>query len=218
MNQSEHLDQLLRLARHEAAHFTVAEAMGFTGKRISIHYQDADRYHGKADHDLTERCDSLLAVQQYATRRTITLMAGSIGEALDSDGQIDRKDADRIFEGPGTGAGSDRSTSHEFIHLIHHVTAPETFSPAEIKNRLWKLALAVMLMHANVVEKIARALLATIERKSDGLYMELTNQQVEILLGAKIPRMDSQLDDINIQIENLVATGSNGKLSDDHVD
>lgn len=203
MNQSEHQDQLLKIARHEAAHFTVAEAMGFAGKCISIHYQDADRYHGKADHDLTERCDSLLAVQQYAARRTITLMAGAIGEALDSDGKVDRKDADRIFEGADTGAGSDRSTSHEFIHLIHHVTTPETLSPIEIKNRLWKLALAVMLMHASVVEKIARALLATMDLKPDGFHMELTNQQIEILLGGKIPRMDSQLDDMSIQIELL---------------
>lgn len=210
MNQTEHQDQLLKIARHEAAHFTVAEAMGFAGKRISIHYQDADRYHGKADHDLTERCGSLLAVQQYATRRTITLMAGAIGEALDSHGQVDRKEADRIFEGAATGAGSDRSTSHEFIHLIHHVTAPETFSPVEIKNRLWNLALAVTLMHADVVEKIARALLATMDLKPDGLYMELTNQQVEILLGGKIPRMDSQLDDISIQIEILSRHAVNG--------
>lgn len=203
MNQSEHLDQLLKIARHEAAHFTVAEAMGFTGKRITIHYQDADRYHGKADHDLTERCGSLLAVQQYATRRTITLMAGAIGEALDSDGQVDGKEANRIFEGAGTGAGSDRSTSHEFIHLIHHVTAPDTLSPAEIKNRLWKLALAVTLMHANVIDKIARALLATMQLKPDGLFMDMTDQQVESLLEGKIPRMDSQLDEISIQIEAI---------------
>jgi len=203
MNPSEHLDQLLKIARHEAAHFTVAEAMGFVGKRISIHYQDTERYHGKADHDLTNRCDSLLAVQQYATRRTITLMAGAIGEALGSNGQVDGKEAFRIFEGPDTGASSDRSMSHEFIHLIHHVTEPETFSPAEIKNRLWKLALAVTLMHSNVVEKIAQALLATMDLKPDGLYMELTNQQVEILLGGNIPRMDSQLDEIRIQIEAL---------------
>lgn len=210
MNQSERLDHLLKIARHEASHFTVAEAMGFTGKRISIHYQDADRYHGKADHDLTERCDSLLAVQQYATRRTITLMAGAIGEALDSAGKVDEKEANRIFEGAGTGAASDRSTSHEFIHLIHHVTAAEIFSPAEIKNRLWKLALAVTLMHANVVERIAQALLATMVVKPDGLYMELTNQQIEILLGWEIPRMDSQLDDISIQIEALSRHAVNG--------
>ncbi|MEX0167185.1 hypothetical protein MRBLPD1_005754 [Pseudomonas brassicacearum] len=203
MNQSEHQDQLLKIARHEAAHFTAAEAMGFTGKRILIHYQDADRYHGKADHDLTERCASLLAVQQYATRRAITLMAGAIGEALGSDGQLDRKEADRIFEGAATGASSDRSTAHEFIHLIHHVIPPETFSPVEIKNRLWKLAMAVTLMHADVVEKIARALLATIELKPDGLHMELTNQQVETMLGGKIRRMDNQLDDISAQLSAL---------------
>lgn len=203
MNQSEHLEQLLKIARHEAAHFAVAAAMGFIGKRISIHYQAADRYHGKADHDLTERCSSLLQVELYASRRTITLMAGAIGEALDATGQIDRKEAARIFEDQGTGSDSDRSTSHEFIHLIHHVAAPETYSPAEIKNRLWKLATAVTLMHASVVEKIAQALLATMSAKPDGLYMELTNQQIEILLGGNIPRMDSELDDISNQIERL---------------
>lgn len=203
MNQSEHLDQLLKIARHEAAHFVVAVAMGFTGKRISIHYQATDRYHGKADHDLAERCGSLLEVEQYATRRTITLMAGAIGEALDSGGQLDRKEADRIFEGPGTGADSDRSTSHEFIHLIHHVVEAETASPAEIKNHLWKLAIAVTLMCASVVEKIAQALLATMNVEPDGLYMELTNQQIEMLLGGDIPQLDNQLDDISKQIASL---------------
>lgn len=203
MNESEHIDQLLKIARHEAAHFVVAVAMGFTGKRISIHYEATDRYHGKADHDLSERCGSLLEVEKYATRRTITLMAGAIGEALNSGGQLDRKEADRIFDGPGTGADSDRSTSHEFIHLIHHVVAPETSSPAEIKNRLWKLAIAVTLMCASIVEKIAQALLATMNIKPEGLYMELTNQQIEMLLGGNIPRLDSQLDDISNQIEAL---------------
>lgn len=203
MKKSAHLDQLLKIARHEAAHFIVAEAMGFAGKRISIHYQDTNRYHGKADHDLTERCDSLFAVERYATRRIITLMAGAIGEALDSDGRLDRNKADRIFEGEASGAGSDRSTAHEFIHLIHHVTAAETFSPAEIKNRVWKLSIAVTLMHVNVVEKIARALFATMEVKPDGIHMELTNQQIEILLGGKIPRMDNQLDEISSHIQNL---------------
>jgi hypothetical protein len=58
-------------------------------------------------------------------------------------------------------------------------------------------------MHSNVVEKIAQALLATMNLKPDGLYMELTNQQVEILLNGNIPRMDSQLDEIRIQIEAL---------------
>ncbi|KZN19328.1 MULTISPECIES: hypothetical protein [Pseudomonas] len=206
MTESEHAGHLLKIARHESAHFTVAEAMGFTGKRISIHYQDTDRYHGKSDHDLTERCNSLIEVQQYATRRTITLMAGAIGESLDSDGQVDEKEAGRIFEGTGTGADSDRSTSHEFIHLIHHVTTPENLSPAEIKNRLWKLALAVTLIHAPVVDAIARALLATMERKPDGLHMELTHQQVEILLEGKIPRIDTQLDAISIQIETFRGT------------
>ncbi|MDV7212810.1 hypothetical protein, partial [Azotobacter beijerinckii] len=103
----------------------------------------------------------------------------------------------------GTGADSDRSTSHEFIHLIHHVAAPETSSPAEIKNRLWKLAIAVTMMYADVVEKIARALLATTNVKPGGLYMELTNQQIDILLRGNIPRVDSQLDDISNQIEAL---------------
>ena len=203
MNYAEHLDQLLKIARHEAAHFVVAAAMGFTGKGISIHYQDVDRYHGKADHDLAERCGSLLEVEQYSIRRTITLMAGAIGEALDAGGQVNRKEADRIFENPGTGAEGDRSTSHEFIHLIHHVAVPQTSSPAQIKNRLWKLAIAVTMMHAAVVEEIAQALLSVMNVRSDGLYMELSSQQVEILLGRYIPRMDSQLDYLSKQIEAL---------------
>jgi hypothetical protein len=203
MEISAHQQQLLRITRHEAAHFVVAEAMGFVGQRISIHYQDTNRYHGKADHDLTERCGSLDEVKQYAIRRTITLMAGASGEALDSEGRIDRTEADRIFEGEDTGAGSDRSTSHEFIHLIHHVSEPESASPADIKNQLWKQAVAVTYMHANVVEGIAQALMATMVLKPDGLHMELTNQQIEILLGQGIPRMDGQLEALCKEINGL---------------
>ncbi|MFA0999132.1 MULTISPECIES: hypothetical protein [Pseudomonas syringae group] len=203
MTQQEQLDQLLKIARHEAAHFVVAEAMGFTGKRVSIHYQAPDRYHGKADHDLTGRCDTLIAVEQYAWRRSITLMAGAIGEALNAYGEIDRKAADRIFESPDSGAGSDRSTCHEFINLIHSIIGPGTSSPAEIKNLLWKLSILLVIMHAPVVEKIARALLATIEVRSDGVRLDLTSQQIEVLLGGRVPRIDSQLDEMRIQIENL---------------
>lgn len=204
MDALEHRDQILRIARHEAAHFSVAAAMGFAGERISIQYQTADRYHGKADHDLDERCDSLQAVEKYAIRRTITLMAGAIGEALSGDGSLDRKEADRIFEGPGTGAGSDRSTAHEFIQLIHHMAAPSTTSPAAIKNRLWKLAVAVTIMHADPVEKIAQALLATMRVTAGGLFMELTKQQIEVLLGTEIPRIDSRLEEIWKSIDELL--------------
>ncbi len=148
----------------------------------------ADRYHCKADHDLTGRCDTLIAVEQYAWRRSITLMAGAIGEALNAYGEIDRKVADWIFESPDSGAGSNRSTCHEFINLIHSIIGPGTSSPAEIKNLLWKLSILLVIMHAPVVEKIARALLATIEVRSDGIRLDLTSQQIEVLLGGRVPR------------------------------
>lgn len=70
-----------------------------------------------------------------------------------------------------------------------------------VDNLLWKLSITVTLTHAQVIEKIAHALLEKMGLRSDGLYMDLTCQQIEILLSSKIPRMDSLLDDIRDQIE-----------------
>jgi hypothetical protein len=63
--------------------------------------------------------------------------------------------------------------------------------------------MAVTCIHAVVIESVAQALLATIDLKPDGLHMELTYQQIENLLGQRIPRVDDQLDAFSRKIGDL---------------
>jgi len=186
-----------RVARHEIAHHVAATAMGFSTTKVTVKFS-ATGHHGQSHINLHEACSTLDEIVQYARRRMIVLMAGSIAEALsESEVRIDLNEAGRVFQGPNTGTDADKACTHEWMQLIHNIIRPENQARGDVLNTLWNQATAVIYLNADVIVKLSKALMATITKHADHYSLELTTTQINCILnGSSIPRLDNSLETI----------------------
>lgn len=191
------LASISRIARHEIAHHVAATAMGFSTTKVTVKFSETG-HHGQSHINLQEACSTLEEVVQYAKRRMIVLMAGSIGEALsETEVRINIEEAGRVFGGPNTGTDSDKACTHEWMQLIHNITRPEDQATGDVLNSLWNQAIAVVYLNAEVIVELTKAFVATISKHTSHFFLELTKAQIEsILNGRNIPRLDNSLENI----------------------
>ena len=188
---------LQRVAQHEIAHYVAAKAMGFRTSKVTIQFSETG-HHGQAHVDLDERCSTLDHIIQYAKRRMIVVMAGSIGEALLEDttpSRIETDEAKRVFLGPNTGTDADKACAIEHMQLLHNIQDPETQNTGDILNQLWNQAIAVVYLNADLISELAKCLIATVRKEENVYQLELTDSQIaSILKGRVIPRLDGRLE------------------------
>lgn len=193
----DNLASISRIARHEIAHHVAATAMGFSSSKVTVKFSEAG-HHGQSHINLHEACSTLEEVVQYAKRRMIVLMAGSIGEALsESEVRIDIEEAGRVFIGPNTGTDADKASTYEWMQLVHNIIRPENQATGDVLNLLWNQAIAVVYLNADVILELTKALMATLSKHAGYFSLELSIAQIELILnGRSIPRLDDSLDTI----------------------
>lgn len=193
----QHIASISRIARHEIAHHVAATAMGFSTSKVTLKFSETG-HHGQSHINLHETCSTLEEVVQYAKRRMIVLMAGSIGEALsESEVRINLEEAGRVFMGPNTGTDADKACTHEWMQMIHNIMRPENQTTGDVLNSLWNQAIAVIYLNSDIIVELTKALVATISKHADQFSLELTTTQIDsILNGRSIPRLDNSLETI----------------------
>jgi hypothetical protein len=140
----EFMNEITRLARHEAGHYVAAKCMAFpTGKVVLEFKLQKGGQSGGSEVELPQALKDLGAVASYLERRISVLFAGALAQCLDGEAKVDFAAAGIcLLEGEGR---DDFSKAHELTNLLRNIRRPdESFGEAaqsslqEICDYIWK--------------------------------------------------------------------------------
>ncbi|QNK66082.1 hypothetical protein [Variovorax sp. PAMC26660] len=177
----------LRLTKHEAGHYIVAKALGFSVKTIFLEMRNPHGHHsGGSELDLWMPVAGQQQTEDYLAKRIAILLAGAVGEAW-IDGEVKQDAFAACLQVNGA---QDRLKTHELLQLLRNLRHPGTTVEAQTEKELADLetqciniAVDEIRKHQAAFDELAQSLLARLT--TYGIRETMTKGDVDALPAIK---------------------------------
>lgn len=144
-----------RVARHEAGHFVVARALGFTTTGIAVTMLTVDGGHsGEAAIEVYGSAPAIEDVTSYLRRRIAVLYAGAIAEAS-AAGVVDQANFEQCLR---EGGANDKLKIGELIQLLRNIVHPAEREVKAVESQLHEIDTECIQIALRVIEQNSQAI------------------------------------------------------------
>lgn len=164
-----HVEQTIRVVRHEVGHWLLAEYHGFKAGEIKVMMPAKGGQYGHSEIELESDLTSTEQIKSYLRRRISVLYAGSLAESLGEDGKINRLYANNELEKGG--ATNDFKGIRELLRVLRGATlgAPgdkdkTTKQLATLGDEIWLQTVEVVEVNHELIQGLTRSILERAER------------------------------------------------------
>ncbi len=183
MNIKAHVRQkLVRIAKHEAAHYVAAKKLGFDTGDLSLELTHfGEGHNGGSEIILSKDLNDINDVISYLRSRIIILYSGVLGESL-NQGKVDHKYACKELT---IGAVNDFAKCRELLQLLNNL-CNSNLNDQEAQNNLqlindelWNLATELVENENHIIEALGQKVASEI-KNFDKKFI-LKNREIEAL-------------------------------------
>ena len=174
--------ELVKIGKHEAAHYVAAKKLGFETGDLSLELTHMHEGHnGGSEIILSKDLKDIDDVVRYLRDRIVILYSGVLGESL-NNGKVDNEYA---CEELNKGATNDDTKCRELLQILNNICfSSSTYEEAQnnlqaINDELWNIAADIVQDENDIIEGLGRRIGSEI--KSINKKFTLTNEEIESL-------------------------------------
>src|ERR1700690_399531 len=178
--------QLVKIGRHEVAHYIIAKKLGFETGSISLEVTHIPEGHlAGAEITLFKNLDSIENVTSYIKRRVVILYAGVLGESLEKGIVNEKYACDELNKG----AANDFAKCRELLQILNNITSSASSKEEananlqSINNELWSEAIKLVQEAQEAIEGLGSRLAFEIDKIGEKVVLE--NREIEELPAIK---------------------------------
>lgn len=178
--------QLVKIGRHEVAHYIIAKKLGFETGSISLEVTHIhDGHLAGAAITLFRNLDSIESVTSYLKKRVVILYSGVLGESLEKGIVNEEYARDELNKG----ATNDFAKCRELLQILNNITSPASSKEEananlqSINNELWSETIKLVQEAQEVIERLGSRLAFEIDKIGEKVVLE--NSEIEELPAIK---------------------------------
>lgn len=173
---------LIKIGKHEAAHYVAAKKLGFNTGDLSLEMTHMHEGHnGGSEIILSKDLNGIDDVVAYLRNRIVILYSGVLGESL-NNGKVDNEYA---CEEINRGAKDDFSKCRELLQILNNITfSNSTYEEAQcnlqaLNDELWNIATELVQDESHIIEGLGGKIGSEIKTINEKFI--LTNEEIESL-------------------------------------